>query len=111
MAETKNDLVRRGDLISYVCDWFNNCVDCPFLGCGGTSKVCQFKLVVKEVTAVDATEVVTCGDCRHFSGANDADGYVTVVGYCNHINHHIFPCRYDFYCADGEKKEVQDGTD
>ena len=64
-----------------------------------------------QAPTIDAVEVVMCGDCKHFNGANDADGYVTVVGYCNHINHHIFPCRYDFYCADGEKKEVQDGTD
>lgn len=54
---------------------------------------------------VDAVEVVRCRDCRYFSGSKDKPGEVTVVGYCDHINHHILPMTPERYCADGRRKD------
>lgn len=71
--------------------------------------IADMVILVCDAPAIDAVPVVRCKDCKHFIGANDHDGYVTAIGYCNHINHHIMPCVFDFYCADGERKEVQDG--
>lgn len=54
---------------------------------------------------VDAVPVVRCADCKYYSGAKDKQGDYTAIGYCKHTSHHIMPLRYDFYCADGERKK------
>ena len=53
---------------------------------------------------IDAVSVVRCKDCKYYSGAKDKQGDYTAIGYCNHTSHHIMPLRYDFYCADGERR-------
>lgn len=50
-------------------------------------------------------EVVRCKDCKHFSGRFYEPGTYTAIGYCNHSRHHSMPCRYDFFCADGEERD------
>ena len=60
---------------------------------------------IKDAPTVDVAPIVQCKNCKHYSGVYDKDGYFTVVGYCHHKNHPIIPLRYDFYCADGVKKD------
>lgn len=62
------------------------------------------RAAIEFVPAVDAVEVVRCRDCKHWSGRNDKPGEVTVIGYCDHQNHHIMPLNANWFCADGERR-------
>lgn len=68
---------------------------------------------IDERTTVDAAEVVRCRDCKWWD-KKDNDSY----GYCMAMKHaYISPnweigiyrtYKGDFYCADGEKKELEE---
>lgn len=67
---------------------------------------------VKETPTIDAVEVVRCKDCRWFDKTEDSS-----YGYCHAMKHTYLSKNWeisiyrtykeDFYCADGEKKEVK----
>ena len=51
---------------------------------------------INEVIKNKFVPVVRCGDCKHFSPLKKGDGF------CNVTN---LRYRYDWYCADGERKD------
>ena len=68
---------------------------------------------VDEAPTIDAVEVVRCKDCRWFDKTEDSS-----YGYCHAMKHAYLSKNWeisiyrtykeDFYCADGEKREVEE---
>lgn len=53
-----------------------------------------------EQPTVDAVRVVRCGECKYLTEITDYNGW------CPRINDHIE--NFDWFCADGERKEQTD---
>lgn len=44
--------------------------------------------------------VLDCHECKHWEEQRDS-----IKGWCDKLEHYVYP---DFFCADGEPKEVTD---
>lgn len=89
----QNDLISRSELIAEHCD------GCDALDHGLCNhNVCGAALLIMEAPAVDAVEVVRCGNCIHrvYKEIGDCE-----IGGCELLGVAL-PC--DFYCAEGERR-------
>lgn len=68
---------------------------------------------IDEMPTIDAVRVVRCKECRWFDKTEDSS-----YGYCHAMKHGYYSKHWeisiyrtykeDFYCADGEKREVEE---
>lgn len=62
----------------------------------------QTKMVLDDMPTVDAVEVVLCKDCKHY----EPDDLCGNSGGCKSTGLIVV---HDWYCADGERREANDG--
>lgn len=68
----------------------------------GTHAWDEFCGMISECDAVDAVQVVRCGECKEWESAKDPDdgGLCRALGFLRTVR--------EWYCADGERKDDGD---
>lgn len=68
---------------------------------------------IKEISAADAVDVVRCKDCKY--GVPTKNGFLNDMIACENedspCGYSSWLCQPDWFCADGERREVQDGAE